>query len=663
MTARAGTPNVAWGPRRLLVAVVAAAIAAAAGLALAPSGGLASPGPLARPHAAAGVKCGSCHGERANAPATSEGCVSCHAPHPSTRPAHRALASRGALGCPTCHTAHGGSEGVTFASSGQGARWKGEATIPSTAQGPPGATVPLVTLSACAACHDLSRADDPVQACVAAGGVASIDQCFDEHERPGSPLASRGRCAHEHGEARFLAWEAARRVVEATPTPRLTKSRAPWLWVGSGMGAGGLAFAGAAGAHRLRRRRGRTPAPVVPVGPARVRLPRIDASRCLGCHACVDVCPFDVLTVDKHVAVVARPEECCGVAACESACPNGSLTLATEEEPIADRPRVDEHLESRDRPGLFLAGDLTGVPLIRSAIGQGTRVAERIAAGLPKGDRWAGAADQVDLVVVGAGPAGLAAALRARELGLSCTVLEQWTTAATIRAFPRGKIVHDPPLELPLEGPLWLRESTKEELVAQWARIVRAHRLDVREHHEVSGVSGEAGAFVVSSKTPSGMRTVRACRVLLATGRRGTPRTLEVEVGPRVAGQVSYTLSDAGSLAGKRVLIVGLGDSAMEAAVALARQPGTTVTISYRGTSFRRGRARNIDEVRRMADSGRVHIAFESQVVRMDEGGAWLRYQGREAPERIRVDVVLALLGGEPARGLLDAAGVRFEGG
>jgi thioredoxin reductase/NAD-dependent dihydropyrimidine dehydrogenase PreA subunit len=656
-------PNVTWGPRRLLVAAIAAALAVAVAVMLAPAGRLASPGPLARPHAAADVQCASCHGERGNAPATSEGCVSCHTPHPSTRPAHRALASRSALGCPTCHTAHGGAEGVTFASSGQATRWRGESTVPSPVEGPPGGTVPLVPLSACTGCHDLARAADPIRACIAPGGAASIDQCFDEHERPGSPLAARGRCARQHGEARFVAWEASRRVVDATPGPRVAASRAPWLWVGSGLSAGGLAFVGAATAQRLRRRRIQSAVTAVPIGPARVRLPRIDASRCLGCHACVDVCPFDVLTVDKHVAVVARPEECCGVAACESACPNGSLTLAAEAEPIADQPRVDEHLESRDRPGLFLAGDLTGVPLIRSAIGQGARVAERIAAGLPRCDRTSGDADHVDLVVVGAGPAGLAAALRARELGLSCAVLEQWTTAATIRAFPRGKIVHDPPIELPLEGPLWLRESTKEELVAQWARIVRAHRLDVREQHEVMGVAGERGAFELSSKTPWGVRTVRACRVLLATGRRGTPRPLDAEVAHGVVGQVSYTLSDARALAGKRVLIVGLGDSAMEAAVALVRQPGTTVTMSYRGPGFRRGRARNIDEVRRMADSGRVRIAFESQVVRVDERGAWLRYQGRDALERIGVDVVLALLGGEPARGLLDAAGVRFDAG
>jgi thioredoxin reductase/NAD-dependent dihydropyrimidine dehydrogenase PreA subunit len=661
------TSDVRRGRSLAVSALAAAGVALAAVLAL-PSAPLAAPGPLGRPHVAAGVTCAACHGERADAPATAQACVTCHGVHPSTRPGHKALAARGELGCPACHTAHGGAEGVTFAADGEAVRWRGVAESRVPVEGPPGATVPLVPLAACARCHDASRDGDPLHACVAAGAAAPYDACFDEHALPAAPLASRGRCAHQHGPARFVAWEAARRVVEASPPPAVSRARAPWLWVGSGLGAGGLAFAGTAFARRLRRRRGAAAPKGVPLAPAVVRLPLIDAGRCLGCHACVDVCPFDVLSVEKHVAVVVRPDECCGVAACEQACPNGSLRLAPEGEPVADRLRVDEHLESLDRPGVFLAGDLTGVPLIRNAIAQGTRVVERIAA-QPRRPADAG---RLDLVVVGAGPAGLAAALRAKERGLSCAVLEQSTIAATIRAFPRGKIVHDPPIELPLEGGLWLRESTKEELVAQWTRIVRAHRLEVREQHRVTGVGGEWGDFVVTAATPSGERTVRASRVLLAIGRRGTPRALDAAVAPAAASRVVHALSDARALAGKHVLVVGLGDAAMEAVVALAKQPGTTVTVSYRGAGFARGKARNIDEVRRLVAAGRVTLHFESTVERVDDGWVLLRTSRREEKqggkalpqpvEKVRADAVLALLGGVPSRGLLDAAGVRLEG-
>jgi cation diffusion facilitator CzcD-associated flavoprotein CzcO len=172
----------------------------------------------------------------------------------------------------------------------------------------------------------------------------------------------------------------------------------------------------------------------------------------------------------------------------------------------------------------------------------------------------------------------------------------------------------------------------------------------------VTGVEGAAGDLVVTAETPEGPRSLRAGRVLLAIGRRGTPRALDAAIAPAAATQVVYALSDARALAGKRVLVVGLGDSAMEAVVALARQPGTTVTVSYRGAGFARGKARNIDEVRRLAASGRVTLVFGSAVERVDPG--WVTLGDR----RVRAEAVLALLGGEPSRALLEAAGVRVEG-
>jgi thioredoxin reductase len=373
----------------------------------------------------------------------------------------------------------------------------------------------------------------------------------------------------------------------------------------------------------------------------------------------VDVCPFDVLAVGQYVAKVARPDACCGVGACETACPNGSLRLAAEGDPQPDRPRVDERLESLDTPGIFVAGDLTGVPLIRNAILQGAAVAERAAAAL-SATRSRDLSFDLDLAIIGAGPAGLSAALRARELGLACAVFEQSTIAATVRAFPRGKIVHDPPLELPLEGSLWLRESTKEELLGQWARIVRTHRLDVRENHRATAVRRVEEGLLLELESPDGAKTVRARRVVLAVGRRGTPRTLAAEVTPGAAASVLSSLSDARAFAGKRVVVVGLGDTAMEAVIAVARQPGTEVVVSYRGSDFARGRARNIEHVRRLVGSGRVRIVFRSVVTRVDEDGVVLATP--EGESRVRADFVLALLGGEPPRALLEASGIGFEG-
>jgi predicted CXXCH cytochrome family protein len=643
--------------RRVALAAVAGAAVAIGGVLLGSGSRLGAPGPLARPHVRAGVACDACHADARDG-VPQRACVGCHGVHASTRPGHRALEAGGRLLCATCHPAHEAADGVTFVAGAGAVRWTADAERSSEARGPDQATVPLVRLSACTTCHDGARADDPLRACMVSGVPSAFSLCFDEHQLPGRPLAARGVCASQHSPARFVAWEAARAValdhaLEPAPPPRST----PWLWVGAGFATSALAFT-AMGARA--RAGGRTPRRVTPTGVApTVRLPVVDANRCLGCHGCVEACPFDVLSVDRHVAVVARPDECCGVGACEEVCPNGSLRLAEESEAPGPRPNVDAHLESIDRPGIFLAGDLTGVPLIRNAIAQGVRAADGIAETSRRGRSLATAVD-VDLAVVGAGPAGLAGALRAKELGLSCVVLEQSTIAATVRAFPRGKIVHDPPIDLPLEGALWLREATKEELVAQWTRIVRTHRLEVREHHRVTSIAGTPGRFTVASRGPDGDRVVVAARVLLAIGRRGTPRRLQVPIAPAATGRVTYALSDARALAGKHVVIVGLGDSAMEAAVAVARQNGSTLTVCHRGAGFGRGRARNIDAVRRLAASGRIRLLLESVVDEVGDGWVLVRTSGGR--EKILAEALLVLIGGEPSGALLAEAGLRMMG-
>jgi thioredoxin reductase/NAD-dependent dihydropyrimidine dehydrogenase PreA subunit len=636
--------------------------------------------PLARPHANEKIACAKCH----EAPAASESaaavapgdpahpgppfvtgaaCTTCHraAEHVSARPAHRALASRGELTCATCHPAHEGAQGVTFGADGSFVRWGAGAEV--AARGhvgggvKPGATVPLVALSACATCHDPTSAKDPIAACVPAevrasasadAGAGRLAQtpslCFDEHR---SVAVAEGR---------RVAWEGAREA--ASTTAWVGGARAPgspWLPLGGALAGATVLGASAALLERRKRERSGTPAPQPAAPPARKRLPTIDPGTCLGCYACVDACPFDVLAIERYVAVVARPEECCGVVLCEQVCPNGSLTI-TEGEPVLDRPAVDAHLESADVPGLFLAGDLTGLPLIKNAINQGVRVLDRIAATLPKKGR-----EPFDVIVVGAGPAGLSAALRAQERGLSCVVVEQWTVAASVKSFPRDKIVYDPPLDLPVEGELWLKESTKEELVAQWTRIVRARALDVREGRRVTAIAREGSAFVVTSaRDDATSETFRGARVVLAIGRRGTPRELALAIEPGAEGRVSYALADARSYAGRRVVIAGLGDTAMEAAIAIARQPETSVTITYRGSTFARGKARNIAEVKGLVAKGRLRILFDTVPVAVSTTTVTVAgVTAGKGRRTLQAEGLLVLVGGVPSWDLLVRAGIR----
>ncbi|MBX3230968.1 MAG: NAD(P)-binding domain-containing protein [Labilithrix sp.] len=654
-------------PRTLLLSAVGAA--AGVSIAVAAEGTpLSTPRPIARPHAKLG--CASCHGEATSTPAPAAVCKTCHGgSHASTRAGHQKMIAKGEMTCLTCHKQHAGAQGVTF-DDGRVVRWGASAEVIVPRQNGTiarGTTVPLVATTACAKCHDLTRASDPVSACVPArrtgadaGAPKDVSLCFDEHARVRETHPSSGKevCAKQHDAARFIAWDAAADVAATTPwvaTPK--KEGTPWVPAGGAL-AGALAL-GTASTLLERRRRRAADGPVAksPAVPAAVKkLPVINPSTCLGCYACVDACPFDVLTIEKYVAVVARPEECCGVVLCEQVCPNGSLQVA-EGEPILDRPATDDALESKDVPGLFLAGDLTGLPLIKNAINQGVRAVDRIAATLGRRERAQG---RTDVLVIGAGPAGLSAALRAKEKDLSCVVVEQATVAASIKSFPRDKIVHDPPLDLPVEGELWLEQATKEELLAQWTRIVRARALDVREGHRVVDVARTSDRFVVTAEHDGRQVTFEAARVIFAIGRRGTPRRLEAAIDPAAIDHVFYALADARSFEGKKVLVVGLGDSAMEAAIALARQPSTTVTVTYRGSSFARGKAKNIRQLEQLVAEKKVKLLFETTPVSITPTATVLETAGPHKGRRtLATDAVLVLIGGVPSWDLLERAGIR----
>ncbi len=386
------------------------------------------------------------------------------------------------------------------------------------------------------------------------------------------------------------------------------------------------------------------------------QFPFVDPRRCIGCGSCVRACPEgDVLGVVGGIAVVINGLRCVGHGRCADACPVGAIEIGLGDlKGRRDVPLLTDEAETTV-PGVFVAGELSGIALIRNAIEQGVAVTETIVRRSLAGARRAVAPGEVDVLVVGAGPAGLATALAAAERGLAVRLVDQEKElGGTILQFPRRKLVLTRPIALPGGGALEREEYSKEELLELLTAEVRRRRLDVRHGERFERLERQGESLVVTT----GKLAHHARHVVLALGRRGTPRRLGVP-GEDLA-KVAYQLRDAASWRGLDLLVVGGGDSAVEAAIGLARQPGNRVTISYRKSSFLRIKKKNQDAIAALIRRGKVRAAFDSEVAAIEPGRVSLRVAGRR--EEIANDQVFVLIGGEPPFDLLRASGIRFGG-
>jgi thioredoxin reductase (NADPH) len=375
-------------------------------------------------------------------------------------------------------------------------------------------------------------------------------------------------------------------------------------------------------------------------------VPHVDASVCMGSGACVKACPEHVLqVVDGQMAVV-NAAACVGHGACVAACPVEAIELVFGSERRGiDIPVVRPDFQS-DVPGLYIAGELGGMGLIANSVDQGRQAMDQIAATLPRSS-----GDTLDVVVVGVGPAGLSAGLRAHEKGLRYALLDQDELGGAIRHYPRQKLVMTRPMELPGYGRVQMTSARKEELVELFEKVVAKTGLKVDAPERVEAVSPQPdGTFVVRTSK----RTLTASRVLLAIGRRGTPRKLGVPGEDQE--KVAYRLIDPELYEDQHVLVVGAGDSAVEAAVSLGEQPGNRVTLSYRGKVIDRPKKANLERLAAAEAAGKVTVLLESGVVRIDVDRVELEQRG----ERVVIpnDFVFVFAGGVLPTAFLEAAGI-----
>ena len=379
--------------------------------------------------------------------------------------------------------------------------------------------------------------------------------------------------------------------------------------------------------------------------------PVIDANKCIGCGSCISACPempgHQVLGLVRRKAALVSPTDCIGHGACKAACPVDAIELVfgTERRGV-DIPNVKPDFES-NVPGIFIAGELGGMGLIKNAIEQGRQAMDSIGKKLGKPN------GSIDVAIVGAGPSGISASLAAKERGYNYLTLEQDSLGGTVASFPRRKLVMTAPATLPLVGKVKFTETTKEALLEFWQKVEREAELEVHYGERLEAVTRQNKDFLL--KTTKGQYRARA--LLLAIGRRGTPRKLGVP-GEELS-KVTYRLLDPEQYQDQHVLVVGGGDSAIESAVTIAAQPGTNVTLSYRSAAFSRAKKKNRERLAADAAAGHVNVLLESNVksigpetVEIDQKGKLLE---------IRNDAVIVNAGGILPTPFLKELGIEVE--
>ena len=377
--------------------------------------------------------------------------------------------------------------------------------------------------------------------------------------------------------------------------------------------------------------------------------PVIDQNRCIKSGACITACPEeDIIGIRNGKATVINASMCIGHGACFKACPVEAITLCigTKKRGV-DIPELNESFET-NVAGIFVAGELGGMGLIKNAVTQGKQAVDSITRSLKKE-----VTADYDLIIIGAGPAGISAALAAKKQNLKTVILDQSSLGGAISTFPRKKIVMTSPMDLPIYGKVKLIETSKTELLQLWNTVLTKNKITIQENRKVEAITAENNRFKVET---SGGESYSTRSVLLAIGRRGTPRKLNIP--GEETEKVSYQLTEDEEITGQDVLIVGGGDSAIEAALLLT--PLNKVTISYRGEKFNRLKVKNIERINEAIANKSIQVLYNTNVVLIEENSIQYKLNNSDEIKRLKNDLVYIFAGGELPTQFLKKAGIRI---
>jgi thioredoxin reductase/Pyruvate/2-oxoacid:ferredoxin oxidoreductase delta subunit len=377
--------------------------------------------------------------------------------------------------------------------------------------------------------------------------------------------------------------------------------------------------------------------------------PSINEDICIQSGACVLACPEkEIIGIRNGRATLINASRCVGHGACFHACPVEAITLkiGTEKRGV-DLPHVNQNFET-NMHGIYIAGELGGMGLIKNSVEQGRQAVDNIFRSLDKGHT----ADY-DLVIVGAGPAGISASLQAKSHGMKTLTLEQDSLGGTVFSFPRAKVVMTSPMDLPAHGKVKLFQTSKKELLDLWQTVLNKNDVTILEHQKVESIAPDKGNFKV---TTAGGHQYTANKVLIAIGRRGSPRKLGVQ-GENLE-KVAYKLMEPEHITGQDILVVGGGDSAIETALLLASD--NKVTLSYRGETFSRLKPGNSQRIGEAMASKTIDVVFESNVTEIEPQNVILSLKDGETIT-LANDLVYIFAGGELPTQFLQNAGINIS--
>lgn len=379
--------------------------------------------------------------------------------------------------------------------------------------------------------------------------------------------------------------------------------------------------------------------------------PYIDLDTCIGSAACISACPEkDILGIVNGRATAINASSCVGHGACFHACPVEaiSLRIGTEKRGV-ELPHVNQTFETNMK-GIYIAGELGGMGLIKNSVEQGKQAVENIVKSLNPGG-----GKVLDLVIIGAGPAGISGALTARKHKLNFKVLEQYTLGGAVYSFPRAKVVMTNPMDLPLYGKVKLYDTSKDELLDIWNKALAQNEIDIQENTKVERIVPlEDGSFRIEAAKGE---EVFANQVLIAIGRRGTPRKLGVK-GEDLP-KVFYRLVDSEKIEGRHIIVVGGGDSAVESAMLLMEK--NTVILSYRKGQFARIKMKNKERIGQAEQAGLLEVVYHSNLVEIAEKKIKLQVADEDGPREYDNDFVYIFAGGELPTKFLANAGVEIQ--